>query len=45
MKGAYCVLVENPKEKWIEIGSLGKMLFPKGYYVYIGSYRVCNGRD
>lgn len=37
MKGIYCLLVELKKKRKIKIGSLGYLLFEKGYYVYIGS--------
>jgi len=35
--GVYALLIENSKEKELEIGSLGMVHFSKGYYVYIGS--------
>lgn len=35
--GCYVILLEFPKEKEIAIGSLGKQVFPAGWYVYCGS--------
>jgi len=37
MKGAYILLIYNPKKQRIKIGKLGIILFDKGYYVYVGS--------
>lgn len=37
MKGTYCLLVELKKTSKIKIGSLGSLLFERGYYVYVGS--------
>ena len=37
MKGAYLLLIYNPKRQKIKIGKLGIILFDKGYYVYVGS--------
>ncbi|MBI5680665.1 MAG: GIY-YIG nuclease family protein [Methanobacterium sp.] len=33
----YCLIIELNKNSSIEIGKLGKLVFKKGYYVYIGS--------
>ncbi len=37
MKGTYCLLVELKKTSKIKTGSLGSLLFERGYYVYVGS--------
>lgn len=37
MKGIYSLVVRLKKATRIKIGSLGKIAFPKGYYVYVGS--------
>ncbi|WP_084270811.1 GIY-YIG nuclease family protein [Methanobrevibacter cuticularis] len=37
MKGSYCLIIANKKEKKIAIGKLGEINFEKGSYVYIGS--------
>ena len=37
VKGAYLLVVQLKKGSEIEIGSLGKVFFKKGDYVYIGS--------
>jgi len=37
MKGAYILLLECLEDTEISVGSLGKIKFSKGYYVYIGS--------
>ena len=37
MKGSYLLLMLLPKEERITIGQQGELLFPKGYYVYVGS--------
>ena len=34
---SYLLKIENKKEKYIEIGSLGRLKFKKGIYVYVGS--------
>ena len=36
-RGSYLLVLELGKEKLIEIGRLGKVLFQKGYYIYVGS--------
>ncbi|NVM31414.1 MAG: GIY-YIG nuclease family protein [Candidatus Helarchaeota archaeon] len=36
-QGVYALIIENRKEENLQIGKLGTFLFPKGYYVYIGS--------
>lgn len=33
----YCLIIFLEKERKIKIGKLGKIQFPKGYYVYVGS--------
>jgi len=37
MKGSYILLIFLPKETRIQIGSLGFLTFPNGYYLYVGS--------
>ena len=37
MKGSYILLIFLPKETRIQIGSLGLLTFPNGYYLYVGS--------
>ena len=37
MKGIYLLLINLSSESIIKIGSLGKLIFNKGYYVYVGS--------
>ena len=37
MKGSYIILLELKKDKTIQIGKIGNIIFKKGYYVYIGS--------
>jgi sugar fermentation stimulation protein A len=36
-RGSYLLVLENDREKELQIGNLGMLLFPKGYYVYAGS--------
>ncbi|MCX7827966.1 MAG: DNA/RNA nuclease SfsA [Thermanaerothrix sp.] len=36
-RGAYCVLMRLGDESRVTVGALGDILFPKGYYVYVGS--------
>lgn len=36
-RGSYLLTVHLDKNQTITVGSLGTMLFPKGYYVYVGS--------
>jgi len=36
-KGAYLLILYLPEDKEIEIGSLGKIKFKKGFYIYVGS--------
>jgi len=36
-KGVYALLIKNHEDQTLQIGKLGKFLFPKGLYVYIGS--------
>ena len=35
--GRYSLVIILPKKKWIRIGSLGKICFPQGTYLYTGS--------
>jgi len=37
MKGSYILIIEISQDKEIQIGSLGKIYFEKGFYAYIGS--------
>lgn len=37
MKGVYLLLINLKKNSRIKIGKLGKITFPKGFYVYVGS--------
>jgi Uri superfamily endonuclease len=37
MKGSYILIIEVIKDQEIQIGKLGKLLFKKGFYVYVGS--------
>ena len=37
MKGSYALLLELDKNSDIIIGALGRIRFPRGYYVYVGS--------
>lgn len=36
-KGIYCLVIHLDKEAELKVGKLGKFLFPKGFYCYIGS--------
>lgn len=36
-RGSYLVLLRLPRTRVIRIGGLGKVRFPKGFYVYVGS--------
>lgn len=36
-KGVYLLILELDEDKFIDVGSLGKVEFKKGYYVYVGS--------
>ncbi len=36
-KGSYFLVLENKNNQQVEIGKLGKIDFPPGYYVYVGS--------
>lgn len=40
MKGIYALFLFLKKQKSIKIGSLGKIKFPEGFYVYIGSAQI-----
>lgn len=37
MKGCYIIVILLQENSKIEIGSLGKIYFSKGYYLYVGS--------
>lgn len=37
LKGTYCILIYLDEDSRINIGKLGEVDFPKGYYVYVGS--------
>lgn len=37
MKGSYVLLIRNTKNDKFKVGSLGKILFKKGWYAYVGS--------
>ncbi len=37
MYPAYIVIIFVPKDSLIEVGALGKILFKRGYYIYVGS--------
>lgn len=37
MKGTYILLLELDKEQNIAVGNLGTILFPAGFYAYVGS--------
>lgn len=37
MKGIYVLVLEVEKDVEVEVGSLGKLIFEKGIYLYIGS--------
>jgi Uri superfamily endonuclease len=37
MKGVYCLLISVPEDSIVSVGSLGKVSFHKGFYVYVGS--------
>lgn len=37
MKGIYALVIEVTKSVEIKVGALGKLGFPKGTYVYVGS--------
>ena len=37
MKGSYIIVIFLPIDKIIEIGALGELSFPSGFYNYIGS--------
>ncbi len=36
-KGAYILLIRLGRERELEIGALGNVRFPKGYFAYVGS--------
>ena len=37
MKGSYILVIKLKEKKSIQIGKLGKIIFDKGFYVYVGS--------
>ena len=37
MKGSYIIVIFLPINKIIEIGALGELSFPSGFYYYVGS--------
>lgn len=37
MKGIYLLIINLKKNSRIKVGKLGKIAFPKGYYLYVGS--------
>lgn len=36
-KGSYVLVLENKEDSKIQIGAIGNINFPKGYYLYVGS--------
>ena len=36
-RGSYLLVLRLEREKLIEVGRLGKLIFQKGYYIYVGS--------
>jgi sugar fermentation stimulation protein A len=36
-RGNYLVILRLHRDRWITVGSLGKVKFPRGYYCYVGS--------
>lgn len=38
--GAYLLVLEMARSRRIDVGGLGRVAFPKGYYVYVGSARA-----
>ena len=39
-EGTYLLVLEMARDRRIDVGGLGRILFPKGYYVYAGSARA-----
>ena len=37
MFGSYLIILELKEDRSIDVGSLGKLFFKKGFYVYVGS--------
>ncbi len=37
MKGVYCLIIHLERNQKIKIGKLGKIIFAKGFYCYVGS--------
>jgi len=35
--GAYLIVLRLPRKRRIRVGRLGEILFPKGFYIYVGS--------
>jgi sugar fermentation stimulation protein A len=36
-RGSYLLILQLERQKIVEIGRLGKLMFQKGYYIYVGS--------
>ena len=36
-KGVYCLCIEVMRDLVIEVGALGRFVFPPSYYIYVGS--------
>lgn len=36
-RGYYFLVIHMPRESYIEVGSLGRLHFAPGYYIYVGS--------
>jgi len=36
-RGSYLLVLKLERQKLIEVGRLGKLMFQKGYYIYVGS--------
>ena len=42
-RGAYCLCIRVEKDLVLDVGALGRLTFPQGNYVYVGS--AMNGLD
>ena len=42
-QGSYCLCIRVVREQALDIGALGRIIFPQGIYVYVGS--AMNGLD
>ena len=42
-RGAYCLYIRVEKDLVLDVGALGRLTFPQGTYVYVGS--AMNGLD